>query len=381
MERRRLGVLLLGMGLALPAALRAQDEPTTASTTVPATAPTTQAAGKMETPPPGFIRVTVGQYSVFCLPVDEGWVKQSLNTVKPAHLPTTRPADILAKIPQQRDAISKGMAEDLGIDAAAVAPLFDSQLIPQLTKLDQLKPPVVFLVITEQKLISLLNADWKHPRVSYNRLMDQVRFDDRIMFSIETAMDESLLLANYEAKDDLPARMKKLREAEERFESDSAFSVAARGRVITQGNFMQFVEKEVFTPMKLRDDQTWLQLGIVTQITAKYAPMLTGVDSKKLLADLIYEHPNAEPKADKMNLLKLPDLSVIQPQYRPAFIGAARRKSTLAIQQLVDKAGPDAIRKTLDAVRKTPPADGKALVALINTATAVDVQPMLEPAK
>jgi len=66
---------------------------------------------------------------------------------------TSRPPvrrDILARIPQQRDAISKRHRCRSGIDPAKVAPLFDEQLIPHLTQLDTLKPPIVFLVITEQ---------------------------------------------------------------------------------------------------------------------------------------------------------------------------------------------------------------------------------------
>ncbi len=358
-------IILIGFCLALPVVSHAADTPTTA--------PTTQRVPKTETAPPGFIRVTAGRYSAFCLPIDEVWVKQSLTEVKPDHMPTTRPSDIMAKIPDQRDAIAKGLAADLGIEPAKVASLFDDQIIPQLTKLENLHPPVVYLVATKPKLVALINADWTHPRISYNRLMDQIRFDDRITYSIDYPMDEILMLAAYEATDDLATRSKKLREAAEKFESESAYSIAARGRVVTQIAIAQFIEKEVFAPMKLRDDQSWLQLGTTTDLAAKYAPLLIGGDAQQLLSDLIYERPNAEPSAASIDMLNLPDLGQLLPQYRQPYINAARRKSTLAFMKLIEKGGPDAIHKALEAVRKNPPKDGPGMVALITGATGVDL--------
>ena len=78
--------------------------------------------------------------------------------------------------------------------------------------------------------------------------------------------------------------------------------------------------------MKLSDSQTWLQLGVTTYLTAKYTPRLTRVDAKQLLADLIFERPGANPKADSLDLLDLPDLNQLLPQYHQAWINAARRK-------------------------------------------------------
>jgi len=255
--------------------------------------------------------------------------------------------------------------------------MLDEQLVPQLKKLSTLQPPVVFLVATEQKVISLINNNWTHPRISYNRLMDQIKVDDRIFFSVDQPMDETLLMANYEPTDDLPARTKKVREAAEKFESETAFSVAARSRVITQAAIAQFVETEVFTPLKLHDDQSWLLLGVTTYMAAKYTPMLTGADPKQMLSDLIYERADADPKADGLDMMKLPPLNQLLPQYRQPYINAARRKSTLAVQKLADKGGAEAIRKALNAVKKNPPKDGPGMVALVAGATDVDLGPEL----
>lgn len=365
MNVNRIVPLMLASCLALPALVIAAD--------VPATAPTTQRVPTVETPPPGFIRVSAGKYSAFCLPADQAWVQQALTDIKPALMPTTRPGDILSNIAKNQDAVAKGLFDELGADQAKVAAMLDEKLKTQLTKLNDLSPPVVFLVSTEQKIISLINNNWKHPRISYNRLMDKIRVDDRMMLSVDQPMDETLLVANYEPADDVAARTKKIREAVEKFESETAFSIAARSRVITQVALAQIIESEVFTPMKLRDDQSWLMLGVTTYMAAKYTPMLTGADPKQMLADLIFERPDAEPKADSLDMMKLLPLDQIQPFYRAAMINAARRKSALAIQTLVEKGGPNAIRKAVSAVRKNAPKDGPSLVTLVAGATDVDL--------
>lgn len=341
------------------------------------TAPTTQRAALVEATPPGFVRVNAGKYSAFCVAADEAWVKQTLTQAKAAQMPTTRPADILAKIPGQRAAISQGLSDDLGIDPATATSLFDDQLIPQLEKLDALHPPIVFFVVTKQKLVALLNTDWKHPRIGYNRLMDQIRFDDRLTLSTDGPLDETLMLAVYDPTSDLAGRSKALRDQVERFESETAFSIAARSRVITQVAIAQFIEKNAFAPLKLRDDQSWLQLGATTFLTAKYAPLLTGSDSKQMLADLIYERPDADPNAAGIDMLDLPDLSVLQPRYRLAWINAARRKSTLAVAQLAEKGGPGVIKKAIASIKKNAPKDGASTIALIAGATDVDLTELL----
>ncbi len=364
----RLGSLLLTLCLALPTSVSAENAPTTSPTT-----PTTQHAPMVETAPPGFVRVSAGHYSAFCVPADQTWVQQALSDIKPALMPTTRPSDILANIAKNRDALVKGLADELGADPVKLAAMLDEKLKTQLDKLNTFNPPVVFLVSTEQKIISLINNNWKHPRISYNRLMGQIRVDDRMNLSIDQPMDEMLLVATYEPADDVAARAKKVHEAVEKFESETAFSVAARSRVVSQVAIAMFIESEVFAPLKFRDDQSWLMLGVTTHMAAKYTPMLTGADPKQMLADMIFERPDADPKADSIDMMKLPPLDQVQPYFRQAFINAARRKATLAIEKLVAKGGEDSIRKALNAVKKNTPKDGQSMVSLVAGATDVDL--------
>jgi hypothetical protein len=347
-------------------------------TTAPSAAPTTQRAPQVEQAPPEFIRVTAQRYSAFCLPVDEAWVKQGLSQAKAADLPSTRPADIAAKVATNRDALVKGLSHDLDVDPAKVNAMLDGQLLPTLKKLETLQPPVVFLVATEQKIKTLLANGWSNPRIGYNRLMDQLKWDERLMLSLDQPMDEALFHCTYEPIDPPAVRIKKLRDAAEKFESDVAYSTAGRARVVVQVTLAQFMEKDVFAPLKLRDDQSWLQLGSVTWMAAKYSPMLTGTDPQQTLSDMIFENENAPVKAIGINLLELPSLKDLNPVYVRPYIEAARRKSTMVIQSLVSQK-PEAIRDILMSVKKDPPKDGTELVTRVAATTGVDVTKLLKP--
>lgn len=374
MNRRRVWtVVLLAASIAPVAA---------AQTTAPATAPTTQRTPHVETPPPGFIRVTASRYSAFCQPVDEAWVKQSLTQAKAENLPSTRPADIIARIEAHRDEITKGLANDLDVDPAKVAEMLDDDLIPTLKKLDTLQPPVVFLVTTESKIKSMLNHDdWSHPRISYNRLMDKLKWDERVHLRLDDQMDEVLLQATFEAVDAPATRIKKLREAAEKFEADVLVATSVRARKLVHESLARFAEREVFRPLKLRDDQSWLQLGIVNYLAGKYSPLMTGTDPKQAMADLVFERPDTPVKSDDLDMLDLPRLSDINPQYQYFWIEAARRKSTLAILTLVEQGQAEAIRKALMAVKKDPPKDGQELISRVADATGVELSKQLRVTK
>lgn len=323
--------------------------------------------------------MTAGRYSVFCLPGDEVWVKQGLGDAKADSLPTTRPADILNNIPPKRDAIAQGLANDLGIEQAKVSAMLTEQLLPGLQKLDTLQPPVVFFVTTEEKIKSLIKSNWKHPRINYNQMIDRLSFDETVRLSTDGPFDEALMNALYDPTDNPTKRIKKLRDAAGKFESDVAFSVAGRARVVVQVTLAQFVEQQVFRDLKLRDDQSWLQMGICTLFAAKYAPMLTGTDPQQTLADMIYERQDAAIKSNEINLLELPDLGQILPEFQRPYIEAARRKSTLSVQKLIEKGGPEAIKKALATIKKNPPKDGQSLVMLVAGATDVDLSKELRP--
>jgi hypothetical protein len=373
MNRRRAWIAVLLAASVAPLA--------TAQTAAPTTAPTTQRKATRETTPPDFVRVTAARYSAFCQPVDEAWVKQGLSQAKAESLPSTRPADILNRIQTYRDAITQGLANDLDVDAAKVTAMLDEQLIPTLKKLDTLQPPVVFMVATEAKIKAMLTGTWSHPQISYNRLMDKLKWDERIQLRLDEPMDEALLQATFDAVDPPEKRIKKLREAAEKFEADVAVATSVRARKLVHECLARFAEQEVFQPLNLRDDQVWLQLGVVNYLAGKYSPMMTGTDPRQAMADLLFERPDAPVKSDEMDLLALEKLSNITPQYQYFYVEAARRKSTQAVMALVDQGKAEAIRKALVAVKKDPPKDGIELVSRVAAATGVELSKQLRTVK
>src|SRR5262245_17614411 len=114
-----------------------------AQATVPTSRPTTRRSVVI---PPGFERVEAASRIALCEKSDEPWVKQALQSAAPATRPTTMPSDLITRFGEKRDAILKGMSHDLGIDTTEIVTFFDEKLVPSLHQLDQLKPPLLYLV-------------------------------------------------------------------------------------------------------------------------------------------------------------------------------------------------------------------------------------------
>src|SRR2546425_11755645 len=108
----------------------------------PAKPATTTATRYVLVMPPGYEKVTVAGHTALAEPNDVEWVKKALAEVKPSPRPTTMPTDVLQKLAANRAAVVKQMVTDLALsDGKETNKLFDEQILPTLTKLDQLKAP------------------------------------------------------------------------------------------------------------------------------------------------------------------------------------------------------------------------------------------------
>src|SRR5438067_3806054 len=82
----------------------------TSAQTAPGTAPTTSATGPATTrrvrwqmtPPPGFVKISVGDRTAICDPADEAWVKAALTAAAPATKPTTMPGELIQRVTDRR---------------------------------------------------------------------------------------------------------------------------------------------------------------------------------------------------------------------------------------------------------------------------------------
>jgi hypothetical protein len=92
---------------------------------------------------------------------------------------------------------------------------------------------------------------------------------------------------------------------------------------------------------------------------------------------LTAEHPANPIPTSAVDLLHPLNISDMRQDMLPAYFDAVRRKSGRVIQAMVDKSGDAAIAKSIAAIRDKKPADGAALVKLVQDASGLDVTPML----
>jgi hypothetical protein len=134
-------------------------------------------------------------------------------------------------------------------------------------------------------------------------------------------------------------------------------------------------------PLGLKADQAWLALGVTGFLAARYSAPIIGVQQDELIAAMTADRRRNTIRAATIDLLHPTPASNLREQYVPLYLDAMRRKSTLVVQDWVAQAGDDAIPKTLAALRQTKPADGPALLKLIQQTTGVDLSQNLAPAQ
>jgi hypothetical protein len=324
--------------------------------------------------PPGYERITAGGQTALCLPADASWVRQALGQVKPATRPTTAPADLLRRVTENRAAVVKQMVADLGLaDDKEPNRLFDEKLIPTLRKMDEMRPPVFFLVSTRDQLRELVAGGWGEPRFRYNRAAGEVAYDDRISLTIDRPMDDIVLAATYAAADPPDARAKRLAADVQQVVNSLAARIAAEAVPAAFNQVGQHLDEKYFVPFKLRRDQVWLGMGANGYFACKYAAQLTGRSKEELLRAMTYEDRRFPVSAAPIDLTRPAEESTLKPGAVPHYNQAMRRKAVAILMRWVEKAGEPSVTKVLVAVRQRLPEDGAALVKLIQNLAGVDL--------
>ena len=324
--------------------------------------------------PPGYERVTVGGQTALCLPADAAWVRQALGQVRPATRPTTGPADLLRRVAEARPAVVKQMTADLGLpDDKEPNRFFDEKLIPTLRKMDELRPPVFFLVSTREQLRELVAGGWGEPRFRYNRAAGEVAYDDRIALTIDRPMDDVVLAATYVPADPPDARAKRLANDVQQVATSLANRIAAEAVPAVFNQVGQHLDERYFVPLKFRRDQVWLGMGANGYFACKYAAQLTGRPKEELLRAMTYEDRRYPVNSALIDLTRPAEESSLKPGAAPYYNQAMRRKAVAIVARWAEKAGEPSVTKVLVALRQRPPEDGAALVKLIQELTGVDV--------
>ena len=344
-----------------------------------ATAPTTTRARYVFPIPPGFEKITVGDHTAVCLPDDAKWVRQGMEKVKPATRPTTMPSDLLKRLADNRAALIKQMVSDLALpDDKHVTDFVDNKLADALKKLENIKPPVFFFIVTRERLRDLTKSGWGEPRFRYNRAADAASYDDNVMVSIDRPMDDSPLPVFYEANDKIEERVDGFAKMLSEFDTRLAGLVSRDSQTGVFNLFAQYLGDKHFEPLNLRRDQQWLSLGIVTYLSAKYSALITSIPKDQWLRGLLFENAQMLSSAP-IDLTNPVAESAIKPALVPHYVQAMRRKGAAAVIKLVETGGESAIPKALIGVVQKKPADGKQTVQVIQQATGVDLTPHLTP--
>jgi hypothetical protein len=324
--------------------------------------------------PPGYQKVTVGAHTALCEPGDVAWVRQALGEVKPAPRPSPAPSDVVKALADKRAALGKQVMTDLALaDDRSLGEFLDGKLIPALRKLEEVRPPVFFLVTTREKLRDLTKTGWGEPRFHYNGVADAAAFDTSISFSIDRPMDDTVLPEQYAEATPVADRVKGLAAEIGQLDEIVARKIAEQVTPVTFSLFAQFLNERHLDPLKLRRDQQWLAMGISNLLAVKYASVVTGAPRDEMLRSLATEPANFPVSARSIDLTKPTDEASMRRELVPFYTQSMNRKSLAVVAYWVEQAGEAAIPKTLTALRKGVPADAAGLVKLVHEASGTDV--------
>jgi hypothetical protein len=330
--------------------------------------------------PPGFEKVTVGGHTAVCAAEDTPWVRQALGMNRAMTRPTTMPSDLLKRLGENRPALVKQMVTDLALpDDRHVSDFIDNRLAEVLRKLNTIQPPILVLVITREKLRDLVRGGWGEPRFRYNRAADAASYDENVMLSIDREMDDSPLPAFYDLKDPVEKRIETFSKNLALFDSQLAQLISQQSQMGIFNLFAQYLGEQHFDPLKLRRDQEWLALGLATYLSTKYSALITGIPRDLWLRGVLHEDLRYMIGSGPIDLTNPMAEESMKPGAAAYYSQAMRRKATAAIMALVERGGEGAIPKSLIAIVKNKPADGKLMVKQIADATGVDLSKELGP--
>jgi hypothetical protein len=351
---------------------QAQKAPPAAPPAPPATAPV--APPYVLVMPPGHQKVTAAGHNALCLPADAQWVTKALAETKPATRPTTMPADVLKRVTDNRAAVVKQMVADLALaDDKQPNRVFDEQIIPTLKKLDAIKPSVYFLVCTREQLRELTKGGWGEPRYHYNRLANEASVDDNIMLSLDRPMGDAVLPVFYTDKEAPDTRAQNLARGIQQFDTEMATRISQQSQPLVFNFLAEHIGQTYFDPMKLRRDQQWLALGVTGYLTSKYAGQLTPTPREAWLKGMTFDDPRYPIGSKSIDLTHPAEEASMRPIAVPYYNQALRRKAMTVVMRWAEKGGEPSITKAIVAVRAKPPADGAALIKLIQETTGVDL--------
>jgi hypothetical protein len=361
--------------LVLVFSLRAQT-----TTTAPTTAATSAPAPYRLVVPAGFVKVTANDRAALVESAETAWAREALTQTPPATRPSTMPADIATKITALKPELARQIASDLGtVNPDDVETFLQNDVLPRVQKLDQLRPPIVYMPVTRDKLLELVAGGWDNPRFYYNRAANDVQWVTNLQLDPENPMSDQTLPIVYAA--DTPAEQRKQALVQQIQGTEAGVLNALAGEAVgtAQNQFLRFIDEKAIAPLKLGHGQEWFAVGVESVLATRYSAKIAGVDPANALRTMGTDDPRNPIRSATINLLDPTRPEQLRAQAGPAYVDALRRKSIAVVNDWMSKAAPDALPKTLAAIRDKKPADGAALVKIVQEQTGMDLTQQLLP--
>ncbi|HVT90875.1 MAG TPA: hypothetical protein VHD56_18620 [Tepidisphaeraceae bacterium] len=344
----------------------------------PATAPkapaTTARARHAITIPPGFHVIEVNQRQLIVEPADETWLRPLVASLKPTTMPTTMPSDLIGQITASRDKLKQRLTTDLALSDASLAETFlKDHLEESLKKYHEIVPPLFYMVVSEKRLAELYRGGWSDPRFYYNRVSDSVIINSQLDLTADGMADDVLLPALYK-KDGTPDEQHSQVEDEIRStESKLASAISLQAMRECHEAFLQFALLQTITPLKGRPDREWFSVGVAEVLGCHYTSMVTGLPLPELIRQITVDDPRMPVSQASVDLAHPVEAGQLRPQMGPAYVTAYRKKSARIINNWIGRVGIDMVPKVLVEMRKSPPADGAAMLKQIQQVSGVDL--------
>lgn len=366
MHRYLIRSLLMWMCAATTAA--AQTLPTSLPTVPPNSAPRREAIL-----PTGFTRVQIEGRDFFLEPRDEAWVRAAMETATPTTMPTTMPSDIIEQLRAKRGTITQRMARDLAVtDTKPIDDYLDQRLKVFLQGMDEYRPPIIYLIVTVPRLREIMMAGWTDPRFYYNRAANDVSYSTRVNLAMDERGDTVVALL-YDPQVAADARQQRIMQEIRTTEAGILNAVSREALAMSTVALVELVSAQLTSGLTLKPDQEWFGVGASGVLAGQYVAELSGISSEQILDGLSQENPGNPIRPSTIDLLHPMSLGDLRPQATGAYLDAYRRRAMQVVRSLAAKGGEGAIAKVLAAMRQNPPADGPALVRLIQQATGVDL--------
>lgn len=330
--------------------------------------------------PPGYGTVHSDGYTVFCKPADRQWVNDAISTLAPTTMPTTMPATLIAQIHSREDKLFDAAQNDLGItDLQPLKQKIRNDILPELQKLQDLHPPVIYLPASREEVVRLLEKGWTDPRFHYLRFARDVSYDKDLTLSVDRPVADIVIWAKYDADASIPAKRDALRKAIESFRLTYATTIALLGQADTRNYINEYLQQQIFAPLHLPDSLQWFAHATSAVYAVKFASILSGNSELEMDEVLAADDPRNPLHGWLLDLTRPLDPASIRPELLPYYNNAVLHRGAAVVEQWIARVGNDALAKTLPLFRANPPQNSGELIAEIRKATGFELTPAMQP--